>query len=268
MSCSRLLQLMSLTVLLTVVGVLGQTAVAAPQILALVASKGAATPMVCVDGKCRAELTSFCLQQSRPTPAAGTVYYAITPSDLILIVEGADGITRHMPAGDLLTLTAARGNTSVYASLDTTRVARLGAVKLSIIVGERASLLPAPKPGDIEPQTDQDVAIATAALRMLGARLVDDGDGRIEAARATNLLVNSLPVSGQTASSGPPDGAWSKVTAWRAPAGSGQLWANQRIERCAAKTWGAPMRYCLRNWHDFLMRELNYDYWRAVRAGS
>ena len=161
MSCLRLLQSLSLAVLLTAFGVLGQTAVAAPQILALVASKGDATPMTCVDGKCRAELSSFCLQQSRPTPAAGTVYHAISPSDLILIVERADGTTRQKPAGDLLTLTAARSNTSVYASLDTTQVARLGSVKLSVIVGERASLLPAPEPGDIKPQTDQDVAFVS-----------------------------------------------------------------------------------------------------------
>ena len=132
MSCSRLLQSLSLIVLLTAFGVLGQTAVAAPQILALVASKGDATPMTCVDGKCRAELTSFCLQQSRPTPAAGTVYRAIRPSDLTLIVKRADGTTRHVPAGDLLMLTAAHSNTRVYASLDTTQVARLGAVKLSV----------------------------------------------------------------------------------------------------------------------------------------
>ncbi len=268
MSCSRLLQSLSLAVSLMVFGVLVQTAVAAPQILALVASKGDATPMTCADGKCRAELTSFCLQQSRPIPAAGTVYHAITPSDLTLIVERADGTTRRVPAGDLLTLTAARSNTSVYASLDTNQVVRLDAVKLSVIVGERVSLLPAPEPGDIKPQMDQDVAFETATLRSLGARLVDDGGGRIEAARATNLLINSLPAPGQTASSGPPEGAWGKATAWRAAAGSGQLWANQLIEGCAAKAWAAPMRHCLRNWHDFLMRELNYDYWKAVRTGS
>ena len=40
------------------------------------------------------------------------------------------------------------------------------------------------------------------------------------------------------------------------------------IEGCAAETWGAPMRYCLRNWHDFLMLELNYDFWKTARTGS
>ncbi len=268
MSCSQPRRSLSLAVLSMAFGVLAHTAVAAPQILALVASKGDATPMACVDGKCRAELTSFCLQQSRSMPAAGTVYHAISPSDLTLIVERADGTMRQVPAGDLLALTSARGNTSVYASLDSTQVARLGAVELSVMVGERASLLPAPEPGDVEPQMDQEVAFATATLRALGARLVDDGGGRIEAARATNLLVNSLPAPGQSASSGPPVGAWSTATAWRAAAGSGQSWANQMIEGCAAKPWAAPLRHCLRRWHDFLMRELNHDYWKAVRTGS
>ena len=268
MSSSRLLQSLVLAVLLMAFGVVSHTAVAAPQILALVASNGDATPMTCVDGKCRAELTSFCLQQSRPIPAAGTVYHAISPSDLTLIVERADGTTRHVPARDLLTLTAARTTTSVYATLDTTQVERLGAVRVSVLVGERVSLLPASEPGDVSPQTGEDVALATTMLRRLGADLVDDGGRRIEAARATNLLVNSLPAPGQAASSGPPEGAWAKATAWRPPAGSGLDWANHMIDGCTAKVWAAPMRHCLRQWHDLLMRELNYDYWKAVRTGS
>ena len=187
MPCLRLFQSLSLIVLLMAFGVLGRTAVAAPQILALVASKGDATPMTCVDGKCRAELTSFCLQQSRPIPEAGTVYQAIAPNDLTLIVELADGTTRRVPAGDLLTLTAARSNTSVYASLGTPQIAKLGAVKLSVVVGERTSILPTPKSGDSKPQLDEDVTFTTATLRKLGTRLVDNGGARIEAARATNL---------------------------------------------------------------------------------
>ena len=224
--------------------------------------------MTCSDGECRAELTSFCLQQSRPIPAAGTVYHAIDPGDLTLIVERADGTKRHVPAGGLLTLTAARTVTSVYATLDRIQAARLGAVGLSVVVGERVSLLPAPEPGDPRPQTERDVASATTTLRRLGARMVDHGGARIEAARATNLLVNSLPSPGRTPSSGPPEGAWAKATAWRPPAGSGLHWANHMIDGCAAQAWAAPLRHCLRKWHDLLMRELNYDYWKAVRTGT
>ncbi|MDJ0946332.1 MAG: hypothetical protein QNJ30_23010, partial [Kiloniellales bacterium] len=196
MSSSRLLQSLVLAVLATAFAGVGHRAVAAPQILALVASKGEATPMTCADGKCRAELTSFCLQQSRPIPAAGAVYHAIDPSDLTLIVERADGTTRHLPAGDLLTLRAARTVTSVYATLDAARVARLDAVRVSVLVGDRVSLLPAPEPGDLRPQTEADVASATTTLRRLGARLVDDGGPQVEAVRATNLLINSLPAPG------------------------------------------------------------------------
>ncbi len=268
MSSSRLLQSLLLAVLLMAFGVVGHKAVAAPQILALVASDGDATPMTCLDGKCRAELTSFCLQQSRPIPAAGTVYHAINPSDLTLIVERADGTTRHVPAGDLLTLTAARTITSVYATLDTAQVARLDPVRVSVLVGDQVSLLPAPEPGDVRPQTGEDVALATTTLRRLGADLVDDGGKQVEAVRATNLLINSLPAPGQTASSGPPDGAWARATAWRPTAGSGLHWANHMIDGCTAKVWAAPMRHCLRQWHDLLMRELNYDYWKAVRTGT
>ena len=268
MSSSRVLKRLSLALLLSVFPLLGQTAFAAPQILALVASNGEATPITCVDGQCRAELTSFCLQQSRPIPATGTLYHAIDPGDLTLVVERADGTTRHLPAGDLLTLTAARTMTAVSATLDRNQVARLKAAKLSILVGAQVSLLPAPEAGDLEPQRGEDVALATSTLRRLGSVMVDDGGTRIEAARATNLLINSLPAPGQTASSGPPEGAWAKATAWRPPAGSGLHWANHMIDGCTAKTWSAPLRHCLRKWHDLLMRELNHDYWKAVRTGT
>ncbi len=265
MLCSRISLSVLLTLLLTAFSALTGTVAAAPQILALVASNGVATPLSCDDGICQAELSSFCLQQSRPTPVAGTVYHAVAPNDLTLVIEQADGTRRHVPAGDHLKLTAARGSTSVRASLVEISIAGYNAVKLSLLVADQVSLLPEPVQGDVNPLRDQEIAVTTAGLRKLGTRVVDEGGTRIAAARETNRLINSLPAVGN---SGRPDAAWDKITAWKPSIRSGNYWANQLISHCEAKPMGPALRQCLRDWHDFLMRQMNTKYWDAVRAGS
>jgi len=263
---SRIVQSISLTLLLGAIATFAGTASAAPQILALVASKGTAMPMVCVDGRCQTELSSFCLQQSRPTPMPGTRYSAAAPTGLTLVIEQSDGTVRQEPAGDLVTLTSARGSSSVHATLDTNRISRFGNAKLSILVGDKISLLPDPEPGDTNPLTKQEVAITTAGLRSLGNQIVDKGDERIAAARETNRLINVMSYERQTG--GRPDAAWDTITAWKPGIRSGQYWANQRISHCESMPAGQALGRCLRDWHDFLMRQMNTDYWDAVRAGS
>lgn len=128
-----------LSLLFVFVAAFSGTAVAAPQILALVASNGVATPMHCADGTCKAELSSFCLQQKRATPLAGTTYHAMAPDALTLVVEKADGTVQRLPAGDRLRLASERGSSSVLAQIDATG---LDAARLSIEVAEKVSLLP------------------------------------------------------------------------------------------------------------------------------
>ena len=259
---SRISKPISLIILLGAMAAFAGSASAAPQILALVASNGVATPMTCIDGQCRAELSSFCLQQSRPTPAPGTSYRAVTPDDLTLVVEQTDGTTRRLPAGNLVTLASARGSSSVEAKLD---ARHLGAIKLSIHIADRVSLVPYSVPGDANAHTVQEIAVTTAGLRTLGSRIVDNGGARIVAARETSRLINSLSGVGQANRS---KADWDKITAWKPSIRSGQYWANQRISHCESMPAGPALGLCLRDWHDFLMRQMNTDYWDAVRAGS
>lgn len=249
----------SLSLILGLVFAFIGSATAAPQILALVASNGIATPMICVDGQCRAELSSFCLQQTRATPAPGTPYRAVTPDDLIVVAKLADGTVHRLPAGDRLILTSARGSSSVEATLD---AKAFGAANLSVVIRDQVSLIPQPVLGDANPHTDQEIAVTTAGLRKLGSRVVDNGNARITAARETNRVINLLASDGQAAAD------WDKITAWKPSIRSGQYWANQRVSHCQSMPAGAALGRCLRDWHDFLMRQMNTDYWDAVRAGS
>ena len=243
-------------------------AAAAPQILALVASNGIATPLTCQNGTCEAELSSFCLQQTRATPTLGTVYHAVAPADLTLSVEKADGTVRRVPFGDRLSLTAKRGSTSVKASLAQSAVAGFGNAKLSILVAKRVSLIPEAVPGAKNPLSKPEIALAPSSLRAVGSRVVDRGARRIAAARATNQLINAISDPAQAETAAGRKDVWDRITAYKAPFGIGNFWANQTIKGCASRPAGTPMRQCLREWHDFLMRDLNDDYWDHAQAGS
>src|SRR3546814_15326772 len=59
-------------------------AVAAPQILGLVASTGP-IPLACDDAGCRAELSSFCLPQPRANPAPDTAYQPAAVGGIFLV---------------------------------------------------------------------------------------------------------------------------------------------------------------------------------------
>ncbi len=50
-----------------------ERAAAAPQILAVLASD-AGVSFICLDGRCEARLTTYCLQQFRDSPDYGTAY--------------------------------------------------------------------------------------------------------------------------------------------------------------------------------------------------
>src|SRR5689334_19258664 len=82
----------------------GGSAVAASQVLGLVASNGLPTPLHCQDGTCSGHFSAFCLQEQRPAPSANSEYLLAPGSGLTLIARFADGHTQRLPAGDLLTI--------------------------------------------------------------------------------------------------------------------------------------------------------------------
>src|SRR3546814_11252281 len=83
-------------------------AVAAPQILGLVASTGP-IPLACDDAGCRAELSSFCLQQPRANPAPDTAYQPAAAGGIFLGGTDLEGAAVRLAAAPSLLFSTARG---------------------------------------------------------------------------------------------------------------------------------------------------------------
>ena len=239
---------------------------AAPQILAVLASDEG-IPLTCSGGVCQAELSAFCLQRHRPAPGYGTVYGPAARGAFTLVVRGADGGERRLPAAEHVAFLQNRGYTAVTARVPEHVLAALGAISASIKVDANASLLPAPRSGDPEPLTPDEIALAVGPMRVLGSRVVD-GSADADAARILAAMVNLLPATKFGRSE-------HRAGLWRDAAANGPLAQTDR-----PGSWRARMEYdgcveaveehrtfsmrsCLERRHDHLMRELTHDYWNA-----
>jgi hypothetical protein len=185
-------------------GLSAGSASAAPQVLGLVASNGFPTPLTCDEFECSAQFSSFCLQEARSSPPTGTSYLPTPGGSLSLIATAPDGATLRLPAETLRIMTAI-GFTSVTMSLTQSTRAEIAEsmgvapeeLVLTVEVGPAMSLIPAPVPGDSDPQTEEEIALATGPLRAVAQSLFDQPSQSADAARITTLLINSLPVRGR-----------------------------------------------------------------------
>jgi len=125
---------------------------AAPQILGLLAT-GGPVDLICEDGQCAAEFTSFCLQLERRGPGYLASYRIATPGRVTLTVASSEGAVVSMPADGRVAVEAVRGYTVVRLSVPGARVAALGGGLASVTVGEGVSLVPIAEPGDPDPLT-------------------------------------------------------------------------------------------------------------------
>ncbi len=237
---------------------------AAPQILALLATDGT-VPLACSDGVCTAEFSAFCLQRKRPDPAPGTQYTAMG-GEMTLVVGGADGSVRRVPAGDHLTIETRRSYTAVRIGVSEDLLAAWGAVSLALEVGTGTALVPVPGAADPDPQTTADIALALGPQRARGDRILAQSPVETGAVRLTNRLIGALP----------PDRTddrtrqrlWDRVVAPSAgsfpPASLAR--AESIYRRCLAKVEAGrfySLRDCLEIGHDALMIDLNVKYWEA-----
>jgi hypothetical protein len=242
---------------------------AASQTLGLVVSVRP-SPMNCDTEGCRAELSSFCLQQARPDPRLGTIYHPAPGAVLTLIVTGRSGQIHRLDGGRLLSFIANRGFTSVTATLPPDAFAGLDASSLAVEVGKDASLLPETKPGDDNPQGDDEITLATGANRMKAEAFFDRPGRAADAIRLTNAMINNLPARG-----------WAKTDTngrllsqvedqYRdAPVDpAGVRLAEQVHAKCVVKVdvthHVESMRDCLEGSHDVLVTHTNIDYWRSL----
>ena len=245
-------------------------ATAAPQLLGLVASNGP-VPLLCNRDHCTAELSSFCLQEDRPVPPAGTGYSPAPGLEVTLRVTAADGSVRRLNAGHHLGFASVRNYTAVEVSLPVEALAALGAVAAAVEIGPGLALVPEPRAGDPLPQSSADVSFATEIRRTAGTRLVDLSQ-RAGAARVLGLIVNRLSPEDHDRVT-PRDRLWREALAQagqdrEAP---GLARAEGAFGACLnrkAPDNDAALRWCLQLRHDALMIGLTSDYWAAAKGGS
>ncbi len=249
-----------------------QAASPTPQVLALVAT-GGAVELTCHGAACDAEFSAFCLQADRFSPTRGTAYQLARVEDVRLLGTTRDGREVALDAGRLLRLESMRTHVAMRLSVDRDDVRRLGLTKLSVEVGETATLLPAvatERPAD----DDTDVALLSGPLRAVGAGIVDRNRVRMGAARITNRIINLLADDGRSAVR--PDGPlWQRAvaaTGGREIGPRAHDMARSALKMCnfaaTRARSGGTLRRCLQTKHDSFVDFLNSDYWKAVKTGS
>lgn len=241
---------------------------AAPQVLALVASNEA-VPLICRNGECAAEFSTFCLQPERASPVEGMVYNAVGGAGIRLVATTRDGATVTL-ADDALRITTARTHTAVRLAVPVEVMHRRGLKTVAAVIGERVSLVPEPYPGDPRPLSEIDIAIATGPLRALGSRLVDEGGETVAAAGLANRLISALPERGR-AEPAVREGLWNAaIGAGPAAREGAAALAREAYDECRARTMGGmtTLRQCLGSAHDHFIGDLNNVYWEAVKTGS
>ncbi len=252
---------------------LGSGAVqAAPQALALVATKGKVA-LACAGRECVAEVTSFCLDAGRFSPAPGTEYRVAGGGQIRLIGTTEDGRALVLDARSHLRFESARRHLAVRVSMDRAALAALGVSHIEIEISEYVALLPVPWPCDRDPITAGEAALFTGPLRHLGSLVVDDDAERMQAARVTSRMINLLPPRGGAGAAGG-EPLWRRATAASgadslSPAARKRARGAFELCRFVGSVGGpSSLRRCLQEQHDGFVEFLNSDFWEAVKTGT
>jgi hypothetical protein len=245
---------------------------AAPQILGLVASNGLPVPMRCEGAGCTALLASFCLQEARDAPQDGQAYSPGTRGGLSLVVTRASGQRLRLAANQLVSLTLYSGLSTVQASLSLAKLAASGVSlaagdAISVAVEDDTAILPVPVAGDPDPQTPEEIALATGPLRQLAGETFDTtGAGSADGTRLLGLLINALPAGNDRAPIAL-DGLLHQVLA---SAGPGRFDAQtlaevgEVMQNCQNFPTRLGQAYCLESRQSGLLATMNQDYWAAA----
>jgi hypothetical protein len=243
---------------------------AAPQVLGVMASVQP-VPLVCLDGQCRAEVTAFCLQESRPVPSEGTAYQALGSDQLALVLKRADGGEVRLPA-EAAAISSSRGFTAVSISVPETLLQRHGAVAAEVEVLAGATVAPVPVAGDPAPQSAEEIALAAGPMRRLAADRLEQGPTG-DAARLVERLISALPPKDRETPA-VRDGLWDVAIGPTIEAASdpeGAAMARLAYDGCRAAlgTGYVPnLRHCLERGHGEMMIERTHAFWREAGAGS
>ncbi len=244
---------------------------AAPQSLGLVAT-AQPVPMICDDDGCVAQLSSFCLQRDRRAPNYHTPYYVAGGAGLRLHLTDAEGSRRTVPAEGLARLVSARGYTAVEATVSAGDMAALGAVEISVEVGNLVTLFPEPAADDPDPITPAEQAFVRGQARHLAAGIFDSPEGLGDSIGILDRAINSVTNFSRLSDAERRD-LWSRVAG--APLEAG---VDDRSRR-AAVVFSAclddlrrgmvfGLRNCLEGRRDELLIRANIRYWNDLATGS
>ena len=250
-------------------GLFAGTAAAAPQALGIVASLEP-TKMTCDAAGCRAEFTAFCLQQARKNPQPNITYHPLDGAELTLVGRNEAGEMVRLPAGDYLRFHSIRGYTAIEAVIAPEAVATLGLSDIGVEVGKQVSLLPETKAGDADPQTSEEVALATGANRAAAVKFYDAQNAQSDAMRVTSAMINALPEQGRRPSD--TDGSLWGATTVKSLAGkvdpAGLELSAELFATCQNKVdithHVETMRDCLQDTHDRVAVQTNIKFWESL----
>ena len=262
---------MVLTALIAFAALGSGAAQAAPQALALVATEGK-VGLTCEGRECSAELTSFCLDAGRFSPAPGTAYHLAGAAEVRVIATTQDGRTLALDARSHLRFESARRHLAVRVSVDRAALEALGVSRTEIEIAENVALLPVPRPGDPDPITEGEAALFTGPLRHLGSLVVDGNGERMQAARVTSRMINLLAPRAGAGAGG--EALWRRATAARgadsmSPAARERARGAFELCRFVGSVGGpSSLRRCLQEQHDGFVDFLNSNFWKAVKTGT
>jgi hypothetical protein len=262
----------------------GRTAeVLPPQVLGLIAA-AQPIPLTCADGTCTALVSSFCLQQDRPTPAAGQRYEPAGAGDVTLVVTGADGSTAEFSAAGLLGYVSDGHFTRTRIEMAEGRLASLGATEVAVRIAPMVSLMPRLDRPVAAAVAARDAEAADGAPRYIAETFFAAGTPRADAAVTMTRLINLLPAQGPVMGTRagirqgvdpiaavPAERAalWSRMDAaggLRGVSPAGAERARSELDRCGAYAemgMKLTLRGCLESSHDRTLREVNDEYWKS-----
>jgi len=235
-------------------------AMAAPQVLGLVAA-GEAVPLQCDGGTCTALLSAFCLQKERPLPEYETPYGPARPGQVTLAVTMPDGQVQHLEADGLVQFHSRYGYTAIRADLALAALGIDAPVSVAIEIAPRTAMLPAPRPGDANPLTEDEVALATGPARLAAETVLEGRSENARAARVAARLINALPLAGDIEARDR-EGLWHRIAGADAPPR-----ARSMFDACGHtvdQSVGYPLRQCLEERHEQLQIDNTHEFWESL----
>lgn len=249
-------------------GLSGNSVIAAPQILAAV-PPGHPLTLTCDGATCEVELSSICLQQRRNFPLAGTPYQIAEEdiSDIQFVGMQASGETIDLPAR-LLTVKSHRSHTAVRFAVDQSKLQQYAVNNVSVMFDRLVALYPQVE-NDLQapPQTRQDKDVALAGIKRVEGIWNGINSEEMTTTRLINRLGNYLPESG-TVSREITETLFSTVAEQEKSNLKHVIDEAKRLVMNCQQRTGRVLRHCLGDIHDQVMRDSNLDYWNLLKPGS